>query len=321
MRLVGVDFLRGVAAFGIVGCHLSLAQRTAGGNLVTALCDFNVGLFAAVAGFLMCDGRNCQGWFAYVCKRVRRLLPIYFIWSVVFILATVAFDLLLDGGRLNPKYGTMTFWGRVVFQGDAATHLWFLICLFYAQVVLSHVFRVFAGRWHGLIWMILGAAMAFVSAMNPGWFYRYLLRLTAFLMTGYGVGCLLQGGALEICRKYNGVMWCVAVVVLVLHVVVGQAILGFVKDWMVVGPVMLAFIGWEIKGEHVVKIATFLGVISLGVYLIHPLVTRGLSVVVSRLVAPPFSAGVVLVDWILAWGMSVVVTLVLRHMPVVRRMV
>ena len=55
MRLIGIDFLRGVAAFGIVGCHLLLAQRTAGGEeLLTALCDFNVGLFAAVAGFLMC---------------------------------------------------------------------------------------------------------------------------------------------------------------------------------------------------------------------------------------------------------------------------
>ena len=53
VRFVGIDFLRGVAALGIAGCHLSLAQRTTGGELVTALCDFNVGLFAAVAGFLM----------------------------------------------------------------------------------------------------------------------------------------------------------------------------------------------------------------------------------------------------------------------------
>ena len=101
-----------------------------------ALCDFNVGLFAAVSGFLMCGSKGGDGWLEYVGKRARRLLPTYFFWSAVFILATVTFDLLLDGGRLNPKYGTWTFWGKVVFAGDASTHLWFLACLFYVQVLL-----------------------------------------------------------------------------------------------------------------------------------------------------------------------------------------
>ena len=72
MRLIGIDLLRGVAAFGIVGCHLSLAPRTAGGELVTALCDFNVGLFAAVAGFLMCGGKGDAGWLTYIGKRAKR---------------------------------------------------------------------------------------------------------------------------------------------------------------------------------------------------------------------------------------------------------
>lgn len=44
MRFTSLDLLRGIAAFGIVGCHLSLSPRTEGGVLVTSLCDFNVGL-------------------------------------------------------------------------------------------------------------------------------------------------------------------------------------------------------------------------------------------------------------------------------------
>ena len=38
VRYIGLDVLRGIAAFGIVGCHLCLSARTDGGNLVTALC-------------------------------------------------------------------------------------------------------------------------------------------------------------------------------------------------------------------------------------------------------------------------------------------
>ena len=167
MRLVGIDLLRGIAAFGIVGCHLSLAPRTECGNLVTVLCDFNVGLFAAVAGFLMCGGGNGGSWLEYVGKRARRLLPTYFFWSAVFILATSTFDLLLDGGHLNPKYGTVSYWGKVIFAGDAATHLWFLVCLFYAQVALRQIFACCGGKWHGLMWVGLGGVLVCGSPRVP----------------------------------------------------------------------------------------------------------------------------------------------------------
>ena len=60
MRIAGIDLLRGVAAFGIVGCHLSLAPRAADGELVTALCDFNVGLFAPVLCHRMPLGVNLR---------------------------------------------------------------------------------------------------------------------------------------------------------------------------------------------------------------------------------------------------------------------
>ena len=101
-------------------------------------------------------------------------------------------------------------------------------------------------------------------------------------MTGYGMGCCLRGGLLEACRKYNWLIWCCALAALTLHVVVGQRVPGFVKDWLAVGPVLLAFMGWEVKRERAVKVAAVLGATSLGVYLVHPLVTRALSVVAGR---------------------------------------
>ena len=43
---------------------------------------------------------------------------------------------------------------------------------------------------------------------------------------------------------------------------------------------------------------------SLGVYLVHPLVTRAGSVLVGRFCAAPYGAGVVLLDWTLCWLVS-----------------
>ena len=95
----------------------------------------------------------------------------------------------------------------------------------------------------------------------------------------------------------------------------------FVKDWLAVGPILLAFVGWEVKRERVVKVAAVLGATSLGVYLLHPLVTRGLWAVVARMAQPPFSAWGVLGEWVLAWAVSLVVVAGARRVPGVRRLV
>jgi len=47
----GIDWLRGIAAFGIVGCHLNLAPTTAADTLLRHFCDMNVGVFGCISGF------------------------------------------------------------------------------------------------------------------------------------------------------------------------------------------------------------------------------------------------------------------------------
>ena len=59
---VGIELLRGLAAFGIVGCHLSLPCRTAVGWYATALCDMNVAGFAALSGMMMNFLISCLHW-------------------------------------------------------------------------------------------------------------------------------------------------------------------------------------------------------------------------------------------------------------------
>ena len=63
------------------------------------------------------------------------------------------------------------------------------------------------------------------------------------------------------------------------------------------------------------------GATRLGFHLVHSLVTRALSVVVGQLVQPPFSVWVVLGDWVLAWGLSLVAAAVMGRVPGLRRVV
>ena len=320
-RRVGIDLLRGIAAFGIVGCHLSLSPRTVGGELVTALCNFNVGVFAAVAGFLMHGGKLESGWLGYVRKRARRLLPTYFLWSMFFVLAIAVFDLLFDGGQLNPRYRTFGFWERVVLTGGAGPHLWFLICLFYVQVLLRPFLKVGGAKWNGVVWIILGGLVVAVSVVTDNWFGLYPLRLLAFVMTGYGLGCCYHAGLLDFFVKRSQIVWCIAVGVLVAHVMAREMAPGFIRDWIAVGPVLLAFLGIGSNNVWMTRLAAILGVTSMGVYLIHPLVTRGLSVIVVRISHSPYTAQVVLCEWLLAWIVAFLVALVLGRVPIVKRFV
>lgn len=319
-RCVGIDLLRGIAAFGIVGCHLSLSPRTVGGDLVTALCNFNVGVFAAVSGFLMYGGKLESDWLAYVKKRAKRLLPTYLLWSVVFVLAIAVFDLLFDGG-VNPRYRTLGFWERVILTGGSSPHLWFLVCLFYAQALLRPFLKVDGANWYGVAWIVLGGFVIAASVAMDNWFGLYPLRLLAFVMTGYGLGCCYHAGSLDFFVKRRQLAWCTAMGILVAHVMARRFVPGFMRDWIAVCPVLMAFLCVFPNGARITRTAEALGATSMGVYLIHPLITRGLSVIVAHFAYSPYTAQVVICDWILAWMFAFIAAVVLRRVPIVKRLI
>ena len=318
-HIQGLDLLRGIAAFGIVGCHLSLFPRTTGGDLVISLCDFNVGVFAALAGFLMWGAKG--SWREYAARRVKRLLPTYFVWTTVFVIMTALFDLVYDGGQLNPRYMTVSFWARAIFAGGSATHLWFIACLFYAQLALFEAFSCCNGKWQGLMWIVVGGLLIAGSTLSPDWFACYPSRLVSFLVTGYGIGCCFHAGMFNGFLKRRSLVRCTAIGMLIAHVASRGVVHGFVRDWLAVGPVLLVFVGLEIRSSRLQKAAAILGATSMGVYLIHPLVTRGLSVLVTRAFQPPFMAWIVLGEWIAAWLFSFVAAVVLKRMPVIKKFV
>ena len=306
----GLNLLRGIAAFGIVGCHLGLSQRTPCGAWVTALCNFNVGLFAAISGFLMTVGGE-----GYVKKRAKRILPTYLVWSAFYIVATAVFDLVLDGGHLNERYYSLSNWLKVLFLGSAATHLWFLICLFYAQAVLHGVCVAFdklnvKGNVKKMVIGFTSVALLGCSITWQNWYCLYLIRLMAFLMLGYLMKNYVKRD------RFLLPLGC-TVVVLAIHLGTRGLLPGFLRDYLLVVPVVMLFVS-DRFGDR--KIFTFLAATSMGVYLIHPLFARAMSFVVTRFISPPYNAALVLSDWVAVWGLSLIVILVLRKISFIHKL-
>ena len=308
----GLSLLRGIAAIGIVGCHLSLSPRTNGGEWVTALCDCNVALFAAISGFLMPVVKSGMG---YVRKRAFRLLPAYFVWSLSYCVATVIFDLLFDGGALNDRYYSLSNWIGVLFWGRAATHLWFLICLFYGQVLLHCANVVFQrigmnGDVRDSVYLIVSIGLLMLSIASSNWYCHYPVRLMAFLMLGH---------VLKAVRR--DMFWLplsCALIMVGIHCLGRGFVEGFVRDYLLAVPVIVLFCSSRFREN---KIVTLLASTSMGVYLVHPLFARGISLVIMRTFDRPYNAFVVIGEWLTIWMVSICFVIYVRRFLIVRRLI
>lgn len=299
MRNYGLDLLRGLSAFFIVGCHLQLLDYTLCGSRLLHFCDMNVGVFAALAGYLMANSvsnvNNGGDWWRYVTKRAKRLLPIYFIWSAIFLLATAAFQIVMNG-EVKPKYSSPHFWVSVVFWGSASTHLWFIASLFYAQCLLGGVLhKVLRPLWLGVSIALLAVSVGWES-----WYATYPIRLLSFLLLGY----CLRGRLTECPLPILGIVLAAA---LLAHVFI--PIPGYCKDWIAAGSIILFFTNLSVGSNW----ASFTGGTSMGVYLIHPLMTVGMAVAVKRLCSAPYGIAPTLTVWIGAWLLSLGLTVALQR--------
>ena len=310
MRYNGLQLLRGIAAFGIVGCHITLLERTQAGAFLLSFCDLNVGVFAAISGFLMASERSV-GWGEYVKKRAARILPTYLVWSVIFLVASAVFQ-YIGAGAVKPRYGELNFWTNVVFKGGSSCHLWFLICLFYAQCLVGPVCNM--KKIGAPVFLALGFGLIGLSSWLGGWYGAYPLRLLGFLVTGIGIRRLLLPIG-------NATLFLLVVIALILHFVLHGLVFGFLLDWVVVCPTLILFSGLSFESESRLRLAGFLGCTSMGVYLIHPLFTAGIGVVTRKLVAAPYGVAPIAVNWIVCWGAALFLTFVLLRIPKVNRFV
>ena len=320
-RNLAIELLRGMAALGIIGCHLSLSPMTDGAKALNLFCDMNVCLFASISGWCLAESGlrrsiSDESFMSYVLRRAKRLLPLYAFWSVTFLLLGVLFDIFVQH-QINPKLQTGRFYLQVLLMGDASTHLWFLICLFYAQVILKLITCTVRLR-NGWLYLVAGLfIMTWASQCGNNWFTRYPVRLFAALVSGYG----LWGIQKESVRNMK-LHWIIplVLVICIIHWLVRGTVPVFIPD-LITGLVILQCAIWARLPERLSRTAEFSGRTSLGVFLVHPAFAVGIGVVVQRLFTGPFGVGVFLCHWLLTWFASIAMVLILQRIPWTRILV
>lgn len=294
-RSHGLDLLRGIAALWIVGCHLGMNPHTRAAECLLHFTDFFVAVFACVSGYLLAVSLTRESG-ACVCaiirKRAARLLKPYLIWSLIFLVASPVFNLLTGKPILNPKFQEWTTWLRIIFDGQAALHLWFLVHLFYITVLLVLIkYSCVAGILNRWLAVGLSAGLIAISGLCGGNAFTYYgVRLYAFVLLGWAIF-----GFLPAWRRVPLVVWGLLTIALGLIHVLGLPGSRFWYDYILVIPLLVLTLVASIPSTRIGK---FLAEKSLSVYLVHPLICAGVAVVAKRLYPPPFSFVSVALVWI-----------------------
>ncbi len=296
---LGLEWLRAISAFFIVGCHIGLLTRTPSAAKLTWFCDTNVAVFALVSGFLMADSILRQNEFRcgeYIKKRIKRLLPIYCVWTLFYLLMRMSFDLLFDGG-LDPQYTSSRFWLGVLFHGDAACHLWFVIDLLYVQILWAILWRCGSFLRSVPFMILMGGGCVMVSAFFPelGSFSYYFLRLLGFVTLGIAMR------KMELTDVNLKLVLVAGLLAVGIHVGCGNYIPRFIRDLFVVLPVVAGAIMIPCAPR---KWVSWLSRLSFAVFLWHPFFAVGCATVIAKLVPTPYGCCVILFDWVCVYAMA-----------------
>lgn len=312
-HFVGLDWLRGFAAFFIVGCHLGLPERTAGGVALTFFCDSFVGVFAAIGGFLLyksitaCPSNDIK---RILNKRIRRLFPIYVIWTILWLVVRWGAEPFLGGGSFSQESSEgLRFWGRVVFGGGARITLWFLINLLYAQIAICFFSRI-ASRLLNNIWFTTIFALGFLwwAVVDKGYLGYYTARLFSFVLLGWCVALCWE-------RLPNSVRgWGIASLgCLVAHYFISGYIPRFICDFVCVVPLLMCAVSF--CSSRYALVGRFLASTSLGVYIWHPLLVLIIQRIIVKTFQAPYTVGIILLAWVGTYLLALGITFFVEKTP------
>jgi exopolysaccharide production protein ExoZ len=290
VKLVGVQYLRAIAALMVVAHHgFSTAARYGGPETNTHWLAYGVDIFFVISGCIMwitTSGRTI-GALEFYSKRIVRIVPLYWTLTIAMAVAvflvpsafnTARFDLwhtmasLLFIPSIHPSSGAFE---PLLIQGWTLNYEMFFYLLFGAALLISGLKRRLAVA--AVVLALFSFAGVFVDERTVLGFYTrsYLLE--------FGAGMLLGALILNGHRLRFGWAW----------VIIGFALLpalnnsglpflvrASVPAILIVGGIL----SWEDRiGYH--PLPKVMGDASYSIYLSNPLVI-GVLTVISRRVAP-----------------------------------
>lgn len=229
-----------------------------------------------------------------------------YLWSLFYIGIDIGFDILASKELTFQPY-SLSYWYSILICGNAATQTWFLAALFYTQVLLFFgVKKNFFTQSHvGSLLLLLLSVVGIYLSYHEGWWTYYFLRLFSFFLLGI---VLFRERAFL--QKIS--LWILGASLLVGICLISNGFkFGFLGECVVSIPMLLLGLNWKPSNVRIQSIGQTLGALSFGVYLIHPIFTRMMGLIISK-AGLSSNAVVFLLDLAIASTFSLLATWMLR---------
>lgn len=309
-----LDVLRVLGAFMIVGCHLVFQPEAHSYyEFAKRFTDLFVGVFGLISGFLMVFTVKTKQtkWTLFVSKRIKRLLLPYLAWSLFFVSANCLFDHFM-GHPLTFNIWSAKQWIITLVTGSSGPHLWFLVALFYGQLVLYWPVRFMSEKkyaWLPFLCLgVLALAVAVACAEKVScWseFGIYHVRLFAYLAFGISLAILYPKlkNMLNESPVSIRIIWAVWLMISCTLFQMMSEINGFWLEAILAIPIFV----WGLIDTHTShENHTFVchnSTLSMGIYCIHPIFTVFLYTIFTKMKLGAWDS-MIFFDWVLSWGLA-----------------
>ncbi len=241
--------------------------------------NFSVALFIFLSGYLT---REQSGhWLRFYTKRITRVLVPYVLWSVIYTLP--------DDNWFSYVYNLLT---------TKSIYTLYYLSVYVQLVLLTPLlFKLAKSAYSWLGWLITPAALLiFKYSGGLGWveFHKHVVLVTSIScqswLTYYYMGIMIRGKEEMICRNLRNIILFVAIT-LCFQIAEGYVLLlkvgGYVCGTQVKLSALITNIGILMLAVCYIKsrmcspmhsIFVLVGNYSFGIYLVHPLLIRGLKV-------------------------------------------
>ena len=300
----GISLLKLLAAFGIVGCHLNMRPTTKYGEMILHFTGTNVALFGIISGyFLLYSIKKTNRWRDFLWKKTQRLLPVYLFWTIFYVILKILLDLTTKG-EVTSSFKNPMRWFYIVFWGDAAAHLWYVISYFYISIIVYSLRRWICYLWPiitvgALIWCIKGWC---------GFFSWYPIRLMAFISIGIGIS--LNSTILSRVSRIGWIAFFLFSVIIHLF----SPWRGWISIYDILVSVPLVMLFKDMTNQISPKLV-YLSNCSFGIYLTHIFIAFAIGEVLRKIINPPYSAWLIIFDWTVIIVISLTLTLIIQHVP------
>ncbi|TEB14380.1 putative poly-beta-1,6-N-acetyl-D-glucosamine export protein [Pelotomaculum sp. FP] len=312
-RLKEFDYIRAISIIAVIMIHIGTSGLIIRyGNEITLkhpmstyyiyhqVTAFAVSAFVCISGLVLCLKYKDKSfnYFKFIGTRIWYIIIPFAIWTLVYLklnnLITVE-----GSGKINLPFDQL---GIALLSGGAYYHMYYIPLLF-SLYLLFPLFRLIAKKFKSPWWLVLlllfqhYAQIRFNTALTPEALKLFQFRYFIFL---FAVGCYIGEHYDEvktfINKHINAIVGLLGVVLLykivffyysVYHLKtsfkdVPQTITFDNRIYTLLIIALIIYITPQVKNRVVDLILDRLGKNSFGIYLIHPLILRGIDDIVKQ---------------------------------------